>query len=250
MSDGVRIDLPRDEERRLRAEARLRHIRGRNDAAWQEHPWPFIRDAVFTVDPQADEKAGGIRKYPGEADEPQPNCPCTPNGCGSYREHLVNVWYMNKRLLIPKSRRLLVSWTMIACHYWLARYRPHSTIAFAARKQGQHKSEGSAELVDRAWKLHEHLPPTVTRCDVKESWCHLTFPNGSEILGIGEGADQARQYTFTAYLADEFAFWERAGETYAALLPTLEGGGRFTGVSSANPSFMQQLVHDEWNVGH
>jgi hypothetical protein len=94
------------------------------------------------------------------------------------------------------------------------------------------------------------LPLDVLPRPIRYGFARLSFlDNDSTIVGIAQGSDQARQYTFTAYLADEFAFWERAGETYAALLPTLEGGGRFTGCSSAAPGFMEQLVHDAWGVG-
>lgn len=242
---ALQIELPPGELRRLRAQARLKALRGANEAAWESHPWPFLRDAVFTIDQQKGEEGGGVRKYPNPADVV---CGC-PDKCVNYYEHLVRTWWREKRLLVPKSRRLLISWTMIACHYWLARYRPHSSIAFAARKQGQHKAEGSAELVNRAWLIHQNLPAECAKREVRESWCRLVFDNGSEIVGIGEGADQARQYTYTAYLADEFAFWEHAGPTYGALLPTLEGGGRFTGVTTANPGFAEQLVFDTWHVG-
>ena len=120
----------------------------------------------------------------------------------------------------------------------------------AARKQGQTEEEGSAELVKRAKFIHDHLPLDVQPRPIRYGFARFTFlDNESTIVGVAQGADQARQYTFTAYLADEFAFWERAGETYAALLPTLEGGGRFTGCSSATPGFMEQLVYDSWATG-
>ena len=144
----------------------------------------------------------------------------------------------------------MVSWTLVALHYWLARYHPASLVAFAARKQGQTEEEGSAELVKRAKFIHDHLPLDVLPRPIRYGFARLSFlDNDSTIVGVAQGADQARQYTFTAYLADEFAFWERAGETYAALLPTLEGGGRFTGCSSAAPGFMENLVHDAWQAG-
>ena len=244
---GLRLDLDRDTERTLRATARLEALRKKREALWSLHPWPFLRDAVWTMDQVKGGTGGAKRKFPGEPTEPAPDCPCADGGCGSYYEHLANLWLATSRLVIPKSRRMLASWELIACHYWLARYRPGSAIAFAARKQGQNDSEGSAELVKRAWQIHQNLPEDAQKRPATYSWCRLRFDDtGSEILGIAEGANQARQYTFTAYLADEFAFWEKAAETYHALLPTLEGGGRLTIISSANPGFMEQLVKDQF----
>lgn len=247
MSD-LRLDLDPETERRLKARARLKTIRQSKESQWSAHPWPFLRDAVYTIDQQKGADGGGPRKWPGGEIE-DGVCAC-PWKCRNYYEHMVRSIYWCREQGIPsligKSRRLLASWTAIAYFYWLARYRPNQLIAFASRKQGHHEGEGSAELVRRAWQIHQHLPPEVAPLEVQYSWCRLRFPNGSEIMGIAQGADQARQYTFTGYLADEFAYWEWAGKTYAALIPTLEGGGQFVGISSAGPGFMEQLYFDRW----
>lgn len=247
---GLKLEMEPGEATRLRASANLRALRQQNEARYAVDPWAFLDEAVWTLDQRG--QGGGVRRYPGSRleDGKRKTCPC--GGCGNYLEHMVHVWHTlppPKRLAIPKSRRLIVSWTMVALHYWLARYHPASFIGFASRKQGQTEDEGSAELVKRAKFIHDHLPLDVAPRPVKYGFARLAFTdNDSTIVGIAQGADQARQYTFTAYLADEFAFWERAGETYAALLPTLEGGGRFTAISSANPGFMQQIVYDAWGV--
>ena len=245
---GLRLDLDPTTERRLKARARLKALRQSHEERWAAHPWPFLRDAVSTIDQQKGADGGGPRKWPGGlVDDGRCTCPWL---CKNYYEHVVRLLYWCREqgipLVLPKSRRLLASWTCIAYAYWLCRYRPGQLVAFASRKQGHHEGEGSAELVRRANQIHENLPPECAPMHVDYSWCRLKFPNGSEIMGIAQGADQARQYTFTLYLADEFAFWEWAGKTYAALLPTLEGGGQFVGISTAGPGFMEQLVHDRW----
>jgi len=252
MSDGLRLDVPADAERRLRAQARLRVSRVESERRFEAHPWPFLCEAGFTFDPFAKkERGGGVRKYPGTTiRDPAPNCPCTEGGCVNYLHHMVNVWYDHPRIVLPKSRRLITSWTMILCHVWLARYRPGQVIAFVSQKQGQNEDEGAAELVKRGRHIEDHIPVEYQQRETQRAWCRTFYPhNGSVILGIAQGANQLRQLAITAWFADEFAFWERAGETYAASIPALEGGGRFTGVSTANPGFMKQLVFDEWHVG-
>jgi hypothetical protein len=62
---------------------------------------------------------------------------------------------------------------------------------------------------------------------------------------VAQGEHQMRQLSATAIFADEFAFWEHARQTYTAARPTIEGTGRFTGVSSAHPGFFKDLVFDE-----
>lgn len=247
------VDTSAGRETRARAEARLRALRMQNDLRYAQHPWPFLCEAVWTFDPFAKkEDGGGMRQYPGmdaEFNDPTPTCRCCEGGCRNYLHHLTNTWFAQKRITIPKSRRLLTSWTIIALHNWLARYRSGQVIAFVSQKQGENEDEGAAELVKRSRFIDDHLPATVMPYETARTWCRTVYPhNGSVILGIAQGQNQLRQLAITAWFGDEFAFWERAGETYAASIPALEGGGRVTLVSTPNPGFMRQLVFDEWNV--
>jgi len=232
----------RDDETtlRLRARARLAQTQKANARRYAQHPWPFLTECIWTVD----QVRNAVRPFPGEATDPDPHCGC--GGCTSYLHHLVNRWHGEPRLLVPKSRRMFATWGLLACHFWLAIYRPNSFIAIVSRKRGETDAEGSAELVKRIKFMHEHLPPEVRAPRLEYQFARIRFPEvNSEIVGIGQGADQLRQYTATAVLFDEFAFWEEAQPTYGASFPTLEGGGRLTIISSANPGFFKQLVHDE-----
>jgi hypothetical protein len=188
-------------------------------------PWAFVRDCVWTKD----EATGQVRRYPPHA----------------YAELLVRRWQSEPLVAVAKSRRMVITWLFVALYYWLARFSPLAKVAFMARKLGKTETEGSAELVRRAYFIHRHLPPTLPPCEVEYSIGLLRFPHGSEIVALGEGEEQARQHTFTGILADEVAFWEHAFETYVALRPTIEGGGRLTLVSSAAPGFFKDLVHDQ-----
>lgn len=258
VGSGLKVQFGDDIDVKLRARARLLAMQKENErryAAGAKGLVRFAREAAFTMDQRGGDRGTdvtGIRQYPVAAmtdaccDPPLAGV-CRRGGCRNYLEHVLREWHGNPRTLWPKSRRLLMSWTLVIAHYWLARYRPASLIGFATRKHGDSEEEGSAELVKRCKIIHEHLPPFVLKRPVKYTLGKFSFlDNESTILAIAQGADQARQYTYTAYLADEFAFWEQAAATYAALYPTLEGGGRFTGVSSAGPGFMQQLVFDTW----
>jgi len=189
-------------------------------------PWAFVRDAVWT----RDEARGQTRRYPNR----------------EYAELLIRRWQAHPILAVAKSRRMVVTWLFVAANYWLARFHPFQKVAFMARKLGRTESEGSCELVRRALFIHRHLPPTLPPCELEYSIGLLKFPeNGSEIVALGEGEEQARQYSFSSVLADELSFWEKSYETWVALRPTTEGGGRITAISSAGPGFFRDLVHDQ-----
>jgi hypothetical protein len=188
-------------------------------------PWAFCRDLVYTLD----EATAAVRKFPDRR----------------YLEHLTRIWQREPLLAIPKSRRMMVTWLFIALHYWLARFTPGAKIPFMARKEGKDESQGSNELVRRAWFIHEHVEAALPSVEAEYHTGRIQFAHGAEIIALGEGADQARQHTFTACLADEFGFWTQAYETWTALKPTIEGGGRITILSSAYPGFWSDLVHDQ-----
>jgi hypothetical protein len=231
------LDLPNQQEIELRARARLRGVQKTSSDRYRTDPYAFLTECVWTLD-QASQQ---VRRFPDIADSP---CSC-PAKCRNYIQHLCITWLREKRLLVPKSRRVMVSWTMVALHCWLARFFPGSTIAFVSRKQGLNDSEGAAELVRRIKFIEEHLPVEIEPVPFQYNFARLKYPSiGSEIIGVAQGADQLRQYTLTAIFADEMAYWELAHDTYSASIPTLEGGGRFTGVSSANPGFFKQAVFD------
>jgi hypothetical protein len=237
---NTRAQLAADDPQVLRAYARMRQMQ--DEAVRVYGPrgdvWAFIRDLVWT----RDEASASVRRYPDKA----------------YAAHLVHRWnevgpdgeLVHPIMAVPKSRRMIVSWLFIAANVWLAICFPGSKIAFLARKEGKTEAEGSAELVARANFICDHIPPVLPRTlfvpgSQEHTHCYLRFPNGSEILGLGQGADQARQLTFTSVLCDEVVFWEEAYETWIGLKPTIQGGGRITLVSSAGLGFFFNLVHDQ-----
>lgn len=190
---------------------------------WARSPWAFVRDACRTLD-EAD--GGNVKPFP---DLP-------------YLRHICEVWGRHKMLAIPKSRRMMLTWLMLALHLHLALFCPRSAIFIQSKK-----AEDSDYLIgeNRMLFLYASLPdwlrgyglPTVKRKEYQ-----VSFSNGSIVRAVSQGADQLRQYTATAVMCDEIAFWERAGETWRALRPIAQGGGRITLISSAAPGFFEVVV--------
>jgi hypothetical protein len=145
---------------------------------------------------------------------------------------------------VPKARRMRLTWCFVALHVWLALQRPHANIFFVSSKE-----EKSAELVERARGILARLPehggggrPLESRMGPPS--VRLIDTNAS-ITGVAEGADQLRQFTSTAILADEFGTWQWPRAAYAAMRPTMDGGGRITILSSAWPGFWAELIRGE-----
>jgi hypothetical protein len=200
----------------------VRFVRYRDD------PWEFLKDCVFTLD-QTDQFRP-IKAFPSDY---------------SYLYVYVRCWQRHKRIAVPKSRRMFMSWVNIALYLWDTMFHQGRLNAFVSRKE-----EAADELVRRAKFIYEHIPQDKIPKDMLPrmyyKYNYLIFPElHSQIQGFPQGADQLRQFTFSGILGDEMAFWEDAQRMYASSMPTLEGGGRFTGISSAAPGFFMRLVFDQ-----
>ena len=167
--------------------------------------------------------------------------PVKPFPNHSWLAAISNLWLQEPLIALYKSRRMTISWLFTFLHLWLAMFREGSAIFFVSDKEDK-----SDELVKRAEFIYKYLPDQkVLKPKAKSSYCYLEFPGlNSYIQGVPQGADQLRQFTATAILADEFAFWEKARETFMASKPTIDGGGKFTIISSPREGFFKELVFD------
>lgn len=138
-----------------------------------------------------------------------------------------------------------MSWVNIGLYTWDTMFNLGRHNAFVCRKE-----ESADDLIERAKFIYDHIPESQIPRDLlpkaKKTYCQLEFEGiSSKIQGFPQGADQLRQYTFSGILGDEVAFWENAQAMYSASLPTIEGGGRITLVSSPAPGFFKALVLDQ-----
>jgi hypothetical protein len=225
------------------------------EARYRRDAWAFVRECVLTVDeldPRTPVKAfpvavcGGCQRYLTAAQEPQ--CP----GCGEpgvplgYLAVLARQWQSAAPplLIVPKARRMRLTWLFVALHVWMAWVQPKANVFFVSSKE-----EKSAELVERARGILARLPKarigTVTVKPRAQPPQIQLVETGSKVVGVPEGPDQLRQYTASAILADEFGTYENPRACFSAMRPTIDGGGRLTILSSAYPGFYRELVAGE-----
>lgn len=200
---------------------------------FRDNPWLFLKYCVLTHD---------------EVDQEQPIKPYPSHLL--YLKFLTLMWSERKRLAIPKSRRLTVSWTFIALALWDCVFHKGRSWAFVSKKE-----EDSKELVSRANFIYEHIPPEMIapdllpkrkRGEMQSSPPVLEFSDiHSKIMGFPSGGNQLRQRGFSGILEDECAFWEDAEAAYASAEPTIKGGGRMVMVSTRFPGFFKKVVYDQ-----
>ena len=169
-----------------------------------------------------------------------------------YLPHLVHLWETKRLLCLPKSRRMIMSWSLRALELHLAMFEPFSAIYLASNKQdksdamlGRHKflyDNLPGDLIFRKPEMVIHRGRTglPTRIDFPEM--------DSKIVAVSSDPDELRQEGATLVVLEELATWDHPREAWPAILPVIQGGGRIVIVSSAIPnSFFQDITYD--NLG-
>ena len=166
-----------------------------------------------------------------------------------YMRELAQHFLTENLLLIEKSRQMMVTWIMVACHLWDAQFHQGRRIFFQSKKEAD-----ANHLIDRAKTIYRNYPEPFKsviheKYPAREpmAYLKLEFPrNQSIIQGTAQGADIIRQYTASRIFSDEMAFQEKAEEAFIAAKPTVTGGGSFVGVSTPNfKNFFYLLAKDQ-----
>ena len=181
-------------------------------------PHDFLFKYCYTLDPH-------------DSDNPIKPIPDYP-----YIRSLIDVFLEKKLIAVVKSRQLLVTWIFCALHVWLCTFHKGQYVFFISRKEADAGFDTPLSLCSRAMFICQHLPK-----DLKPSTSKSLQPpvlkftkTISTIQGVSQDSDALRQYTASSILSDEMAFQEHAHDAYAAIKPTIDGGGRLICVSTPN----------------
>jgi hypothetical protein len=148
-----------------------------------------------------------------------------------YLDELLDLYESEQLIALPKSRRLLVTWSVALWMTWRCRYYLYNAAYIQSDKE-----EKSAYVVDQRCKFIED--------NLAEDWCkrsynsirtkngmvgRLTYPDmASYIVGVAEGADKIRSYTASIIVLDECEFQEGAHAALTAIMALVEGNKNVT----------------------
>lgn len=210
-----------------------------NFIRYRKDPWAFLTECIFTRD--AVDEQNPIKPFPSDYE---------------YLRLFCLLWQREKKIAVPKSRRMTMSWTCLAMVLWECIFHKGKEWACVSKKE-----DDSAELVSRIQFMYNRIPPeripremlpVIQGSKMTKSPPKLIFDFGdgltSYVQGFPMGADQLRQFTFSGIFGDECAFWEVAEEFYTGAKPTTDGGGRMILVSSRAPGFFKKIVFDKINA--
>jgi len=143
-----------------------------------------------------------------------------------------------QRLVIAKSRQMMVSWCVAAYAVWWARYRPNQAVYYQTKQWEDAVAmismpEGGFE--GRCQFLETHLPAWL-HVEHKASEGRIQYANGSIIQALAGGADKIRGKVASVVIEDEFAMQEDQRGVYTAVAPLIQKGSKAIFVSTPNGS--------------
>jgi hypothetical protein len=188
----------------------------------KEDGWRWVTNFVMTRD-EADQDS--IKAFPNKP----------------YLEALWKVIDQNQRVVVGKSRQLMVSWLLSAYCVWFARFHDHKLILWQTQKYedacamvAMAGTEKDAGYAARMQFIVNHLPDWM-RGEWKPSEGELICKtSGSAILAIAGGANQVRGKTASLIVEDEFAFQPEQAGVYQAVAPLIQKSTKFIAVSTPN----------------
>ena len=192
--------------------------------------YDFIFKYCYTLDPH--DKTTPIKQMP---DKP-------------HLRAIVKQWMENDLLCVVKSRQMMVSWLMCAIHLWDTMYHKGRMAFFISKNENDANFSRQLSLLSRVKFIYDHLPEELkVECKLKQKPACFEFPKmHSSIYGLSQDSEALRMYTATTVFWDEAAFHDHAHMAYAAVKPTIDGGGKMCLVSTPNGKFglFHDLVHD------
>jgi hypothetical protein len=163
-----------------------------------------------------------------------------------YFEPIIDVWQTEKMVAVEKSRDMMMTWLIVTLYTWDS--------LFHEGKQNIFQSEDASktrELIARSQTIFDNQPSWLKRqhpaifSEGPNRAGLLRVPSlQSEIIGFPQGVSKIRMYHPSGVFSDEAAFNPEAGETFAAIKPAIDGGGRYTAISSANLGWFERVCRD------
>jgi hypothetical protein len=155
----------------------------------------------------------------------------------------------HNKVIVLKSRRLLISWYGMARMLWRSKFAGCGLKNVSAVFSGAVMSIGeleAEELVRRVKFLHKNLPAWLQmRNDIiVNNQMYVEFDRGGKVRAFPLKREGPRTFGFSEVFFDEMAFQEAVRTVYTGMAPTLGAKGRLLAVST--PNGKGNLFADIW----
>ena len=131
------------------------------------------------------------------------------------------------QVIFLKARRLGLTWLVLAYALWLCLFHENRSVGIFSKGL-----DPAINLIARIRFMWERLPELMRVPLVEDQKKKLRFRNGSWIQSFPDTPHGGRQETFSLVILDEHAFHRYADQAWAAIKPTIEGGGKIVIIST------------------
>ena len=148
---------------------------------------------------------------------------------------------VDKRLVtVLKARQLGFSWTTAAYAAWLLTFSPGTNVLMISKGQTE-----AFSLLDKVRFILKNLPPSWQHPLSPDSRSEIGVPSqDSKIIALPSTEDAGRSETASVVIQDEADFHEYHAQNYAAVKPTIDGGGQMIMGSTSNKRQMTSLFKE------
>lgn len=183
------------------------------------------------------------------------------NADGSYSEHyctippypylkkLIKVLDTERKVAVPKSRRMLITWIVLCYCLWYCLTHKNAAIYLQKIKRDDAGfSDPNESLCSRIMKVYNRLPNELKQSQdlgITKDPPVINFKDTASIIaGVAEGPHQIRGKTPSIIVIDEMAFLDENMETMSTILPAVTTGAKVFCVSTPNgQEYFYKLVH-------
>jgi hypothetical protein len=147
----------------------------------------------------------------------------------AWQVRLAGVWRERRRVVVLKARQLGVSWLAAAYGLWTALTERGALVLLVSQTEAD-----AVELLAKVQFIFDALPEFL-RPECKSNLRCLKFPGlHSAVVALPSTRRAGRGRTARLVIADEHAQHDWAEANFAALQPTVEAGGQFLILSTAD----------------
>lgn len=166
-----------------------------------------------------------------------------------YLKFLIEQYHTKDLILVAKSRQMMVTWIYSALLLWTLLFKESQLIIVQCLKE----ERADQHLRDKIFYMWVNLPEWMKSqlyCTYKKNqidrWDINREVTISRVLAVQQGENSVRQFTASVIFSDEMAMQDEAEMAYAASIPSIDGGGKYVGVSTPNyQNFFYRLWWDE-----
>lgn len=190
-----------------------------DDGNFKDDPWTWLCEEVVTIDEATQEQLRWPQDQPALHD-------------------IIDALQSSERKIgIPKSRRMMVSWVVAAWCVHRARYFPNNAIFW----QSQNEQKAAYVVDKRCAYIEDNLRTARLRREYHPIHTSggligkLTYKaTGSYIWAVPEGDAVFRAYTPSVVVLDESDHMDRGHESLAAVIPMAEKNTKLIVISTSN----------------